>query len=45
MFTYLTSFTVTIPSPLVPLVLGKKFEMGDRVFAQTVTERTAEVAR
>jgi len=26
MFTYLTSLTVTIP---FPLVLGKKFEMGD----------------
>ena len=42
LFTLLTSLTLTIPSPLL---LGKKFERGNRVFAQTVTERKAEADR
>ncbi|KOR34199.1 hypothetical protein AM228_25575, partial [Planktothricoides sp. SR001] len=42
LFTLLTSLTLTIPSPLL---LGKKFEMGNGVFAQTVTERKAEADR
>ncbi|MCF3643571.1 CHAT domain-containing protein [Planktothrix agardhii] len=42
LLTLLTSLTLTIPSPLL---LGKKFERGNGVFAQTVTEREAEADR